>query len=221
MLDVLNTINFLPLAELEVGQHFYWELGSFKIHGQILLTSWFVIALILLAAFISSLNVQRIPSGMQNFMESVLEFIRSLTKDQIGENAPGARAWPILIQLTIDHRQDLTPQGLNQVLSAAAASGQACAKSDDFLVAMSEEAHFHLEDMSLDEMVLLVSSFAKLQSLQPILFSRVYEQVTKRPEELTPEHGQLHHAHRALQRLPGDRRFSLMRATGRVDLNLP
>ncbi|ABG51433.1 MAG: F0F1 ATP synthase subunit A [Trichodesmium sp. St16_bin4-tuft] len=85
MLDVLNTINFLPLAELEVGQHFYWELGSFKIHGQILLTSWFVIALILLAAFISSLNVQRIPSGMQNFMESVLEFIRSLTKDQIGE----------------------------------------------------------------------------------------------------------------------------------------
>ena len=86
MLDVLNTINFLPLAELEVGQHFYWELGSFKIHGQILLTSWFVIALILLAAFISSLNVEeRIPSGMQNFMESVLEFIRSLTKDQIGE----------------------------------------------------------------------------------------------------------------------------------------
>ena len=85
MLDVLNTINFLPLAELEVGQHFYWELGSFKIHVQILLTSWFVIALILLAAFISSLNVQRIPSGMQNFMESVLEFIRSLTKDQIGE----------------------------------------------------------------------------------------------------------------------------------------
>ena len=85
MLDVLNTINFLPLAELEVGQHFYWELGSFKIHGQILLTSWFVIALILLAAFISSLNVQRTPSGMQNFMEYVLEFIRSLTKDQIGE----------------------------------------------------------------------------------------------------------------------------------------
>jgi len=85
MLDVLNTMNFLPLAELEVGQHFYWELGSFKIHGQIILTSWFVIALILLAAFLSSRNVQRIPSGMQNFMESVLEFVRSLTKDQIGE----------------------------------------------------------------------------------------------------------------------------------------
>ena len=85
MLDVLNTINFLPLAELEVGQHFYWELGSLKIHGQILLTSWFVIALLLLAALVASINVQRIPSGMQNFMEYVLEFIRSLTKDQIGE----------------------------------------------------------------------------------------------------------------------------------------
>ncbi|MEM1173151.1 MAG: F0F1 ATP synthase subunit A, partial [Cyanobacteria bacterium P01_H01_bin.35] len=85
MLDVLNTINFLPLAELEVGQHFYWELGNFKIHGQILLTSWFVIALLLLAALVASINVQRIPSGMQNFMEYVLEFIRSLAKDQIGE----------------------------------------------------------------------------------------------------------------------------------------
>ncbi|MDY7007951.1 MAG: F0F1 ATP synthase subunit A [Cyanobacteriota bacterium] len=85
MLDILRTINYLPLAELEVGQHFYWELGSLKIHGQILLTSWFVIALIILAALIARANVQRIPSGMQNFMEYVLEFIRSLTKDQIGE----------------------------------------------------------------------------------------------------------------------------------------
>ena len=85
MLDVLNTINFLPLAELEVGQHFYWELGSFKIHGQILLTSWFVIAVILLAAFVSSRNVLQIPRGIQNFMVFVLEFVRSLTKDQIGE----------------------------------------------------------------------------------------------------------------------------------------
>ncbi len=85
MLDILNTINFLPLAELEVGQHFYWELGNLKIHGQILITSWVVIALIVLAALISTRNVQRIPSGMQNFMEYVLEFVRSLTKDQIGE----------------------------------------------------------------------------------------------------------------------------------------
>ena len=85
MLDVLNTIKFLSLAELEVGQHFYWELGSLKIHGQIILTSWFVIALILLAAILASRNVERIPSGIQNFMESVLEFLRSLTKDQIGE----------------------------------------------------------------------------------------------------------------------------------------
>nr|WP_293114999.1 F0F1 ATP synthase subunit A [Okeania sp. SIO1I7] len=85
MLNILHTINYLPLAELEVGQHFYWELGSLKIHGQILLTSWFVIALIVLAAFTATLKVQRIPSGMQNFMEYILEFIRSLTKDQIGE----------------------------------------------------------------------------------------------------------------------------------------
>lgn len=85
MLDVLNTINCLPLAKLEVGQHFYWELGSLKIHAQILLTSWVVIALIIFAALKATSNVERIPSGMQNFMEYVLEFLRSLAKDQIGE----------------------------------------------------------------------------------------------------------------------------------------
>lgn len=85
MLTVLNAFTLLPLANLEVGQHFYWQIGSFKLHGQIFLTSWFVISLLLIAAVLATRNVQRIPSGMQNFMEYVLEFIRNLAKDQIGE----------------------------------------------------------------------------------------------------------------------------------------
>ncbi|MEM9768346.1 MAG: F0F1 ATP synthase subunit A, partial [Cyanobacteria bacterium P01_D01_bin.71] len=43
-------IDFTPgsmlLAELEVGQHFYWEVAGLRIHGQVFLTSWFVIALL-------------------------------------------------------------------------------------------------------------------------------------------------------------------------------
>lgn len=85
MLDVLNTINSLPLAELEVGKHFYWEIGNLKVHGQILLTSWFVIAVLVIASLAASRNVQRVPSGMQNFMEYALEFIRDLAKNQLGE----------------------------------------------------------------------------------------------------------------------------------------
>lgn len=85
MLDVLNTINSLPLAELEVGKHFYWHIGNLKIHGQVLITSWFVIAVLVIASLLASRNVQRIPSGMQNLMEYALEFIRDLAKGQIGE----------------------------------------------------------------------------------------------------------------------------------------
>lgn len=91
MVDVLNVFNPLPIANLEVGQHFYWQVGSLKLHGQIFLTSWFVIGVLLIAAFLATRNIQRIPSGMQNFMEYVLEFIRNLAKDQIGEKE--YRAW--------------------------------------------------------------------------------------------------------------------------------
>jgi F-type H+-transporting ATPase subunit a len=85
MLDGLNIINSLPLAALDVGHHLYWRLGNLQIHGQVFLTSWFVIGLLLLAATAATRNVQRIPQGIQNLMEYALEYIRNLTKDQIGE----------------------------------------------------------------------------------------------------------------------------------------
>ncbi|MGH1394747.1 MAG: F0F1 ATP synthase subunit A [Trichormus sp.] len=85
MLSVLNAFNSFPLAELEVGQHFYWQLGNLKIHGQVFLTSWFVISLLVIASLAASRNPQKIPSGIQNLMEYALEFIRDLAKNQLGE----------------------------------------------------------------------------------------------------------------------------------------
>jgi F-type H+-transporting ATPase subunit a len=85
MLDGLNIINSLPLAALDVGHHLYWRLGNLQIHGQVFLTSWFVIGLLLIAAIAATRNVQRIPRGIQNLMEYALEYIRNLSKDQIGE----------------------------------------------------------------------------------------------------------------------------------------
>lgn len=85
MLAGLSIFPSLPLASLEVGQHWYWEIGNLKVHGQVFLTSWFVIALLVLASLAATQNIQRIPSGIQNFMEYVLEFLRDLTKNQLGE----------------------------------------------------------------------------------------------------------------------------------------
>lgn len=85
MLSDFNYLTFTHLANLEVGHHFYWQVGNLKLHGQVFLTSWFVITLLLVASFLATKNIQRIPGGMQNFMEYVLEFIQSLAKNQIGE----------------------------------------------------------------------------------------------------------------------------------------
>ncbi len=85
MLSVLNAFNSFYLASLEVGHHFYWHLGNLKIHGQVFLTSWFVIGLLVVASLAATRNIQRIPSGIQNFMEYALEFIRDLAKNQLGE----------------------------------------------------------------------------------------------------------------------------------------
>ncbi|MBD2615465.1 MULTISPECIES: F0F1 ATP synthase subunit A [Nostoc] len=85
MLSVLNAFNSFPLAELEVGHHFYWQLGNLKIHGQVFLTSWFVISILVVASLAATRNAQRIPKGIQNLMEYALEFIRDLAKNQLGE----------------------------------------------------------------------------------------------------------------------------------------
>lgn len=85
MLNSLTTFSLFPLAELEVGKHFYWEIAGLKMHGQVLMTSWFVIAVLIIISLLATSNVQRVPSGIQNFMEYALEFIRDLAKNQLGE----------------------------------------------------------------------------------------------------------------------------------------
>lgn len=81
----------LSLAKLEVGHHFYWYIGNLRVHGQVFITTWFVMAVLIAAAFAASRNIQRVPSGIQNLMEYALEFIRDLTKNQMGEHE--YRAW--------------------------------------------------------------------------------------------------------------------------------
>jgi len=77
---------FTLLAEAEVGKHFYWNLAGFLVHGQVLIVIWFVFAVLLLFAYLGSSNAERIPHGFQNFMESAVEFVTDIAKDQLGES---------------------------------------------------------------------------------------------------------------------------------------
>lgn len=86
LLCSINTLKRLyDISAVEVGQHFYWQIGSFQVHAQVLITSWVVIALLLVSAILIIRNLQTIPAFGQNFFEYVLEFIRDVSKTQIGE----------------------------------------------------------------------------------------------------------------------------------------
>ncbi|KAJ1256729.1 hypothetical protein BS78_K322700 [Paspalum vaginatum] len=73
------------ISVVEVGQHFYWQIGGFQIQAQVLITSWVVITILLGSIIIAVRNPQTIPTDGQNFFEYALEFIRDLSKTQIGE----------------------------------------------------------------------------------------------------------------------------------------
>jgi len=77
--------SLFSLGEVSVGQHYYWNIGSYQIHGQVLITSWFVLFIIIGLGLLGNSNLQPIPQGIQNFTEYVTEFIRDLAKTQIGE----------------------------------------------------------------------------------------------------------------------------------------
>jgi F-type H+-transporting ATPase subunit a len=75
----------LEIAEVSVGQHYYWKLGDFQLHGQVLITTWVVIAILLALSLLGNSNLKPTPDGLQNFTEYITEYIRDLAKTQIGE----------------------------------------------------------------------------------------------------------------------------------------
>jgi F-type H+-transporting ATPase subunit a len=82
---MIQTPSF-DIAELSVGQHWYWTVAGYQVHGQVLITSWFVLGVIRILSLTANRNLKETPDGLQNFTESVTEFIRDIAKTQIGED---------------------------------------------------------------------------------------------------------------------------------------
>ncbi|MFY2490422.1 F0F1 ATP synthase subunit A [Escherichia coli] len=85
----------ISLAVVSVGQHLYWKIGNYDVHGQVLITSWVVLGIIISLSLLGNLNLSIEPKGLQNFTEYITEFIRDLAKTQIGE-VEGASWVPFL-----------------------------------------------------------------------------------------------------------------------------
>jgi len=77
--------NIFDLAELSVGQHFYWEIAGYQVHGQVLITSWVVLGILAVLSLTANSNLKSTPDGLQNLTEYITEFIRDIAKTQIGE----------------------------------------------------------------------------------------------------------------------------------------
>lgn len=84
--DNFYSSTFTLLAAEAVGKHFYWNIAGFLVHGQVLLVIWFVVAVLLIFSFLGTRGADRIPHGWQNFMESALDFITDIVKNQLGES---------------------------------------------------------------------------------------------------------------------------------------
>lgn len=78
--------SFFDLTELSVGRHWYWTIFGFDVHGQVLLMTWFVFALIITLSLARNLNLKETPNDLQNLTEYITEFIRDIARTQIGED---------------------------------------------------------------------------------------------------------------------------------------
>lgn len=77
-------ISYFFLINISIGQHWYWDLGFLKCHGQVLITSWIVCFFLLIFAKSTNKKLKPIPENLQNFNEFFTEFITNITKTQIG-----------------------------------------------------------------------------------------------------------------------------------------
>lgn len=83
----MNSINTIfKIASIELGQHLYWSINGFQVHGQVLINSWIVFLIIIIVSVITTRELKIIPEWKQSFIELVTEFIRDIAKTQIGES---------------------------------------------------------------------------------------------------------------------------------------
>ena len=83
--NIINLNSLIFLSDIEVGKHLYWELNDITFHGQVIIVSSLVILLTLVFSFLGTSDKNMIPNGWQNFMESVVEFVKEIAQNQLGK----------------------------------------------------------------------------------------------------------------------------------------
>lgn len=83
---------------LHAGQHTPWHIGQWVVHGDTIMMTWVVMAILLVIGFLAARSVsQRVPGGMQNVIEMIIEAFEKLMADALGVKAK--RFAPLIITL--------------------------------------------------------------------------------------------------------------------------
>lgn len=78
-------MNTFLLSKIEVGSHLYVNFGEgLHLHGETIIVSSLVVALISLFLVLGTSNIQKVPSGLQNVLEVIFELVKSIAITQMG-----------------------------------------------------------------------------------------------------------------------------------------
>jgi F-type H+-transporting ATPase subunit a len=105
------TFRSVPQPLIEIKAETLWEIGPLPIKNT-LLTSWCVVAFIVVLAYFSGRKLKEIPSGWQNVVESVIEGIHGLVVNTAGEKNGRRFFWVIatfLIYIAVSNWFALLP----------------------------------------------------------------------------------------------------------------
>jgi F-type H+-transporting ATPase subunit a len=73
------------LSKIEVGSHFYVNFpNNFHLHGETVLVSGIVVTVLILFLVLGTSDLKKIPNGLQNVLEILYEFVKSIALTQMG-----------------------------------------------------------------------------------------------------------------------------------------
>ncbi|WP_287128541.1 F0F1 ATP synthase subunit A [Candidatus Cyanaurora vandensis] len=78
------SLSFTPLASLEVGKHWDWNIAGATIHGETIVATWLAMSIIIIIGWLGTRKLERVPSGLQGFLEYGTSFTANIAREQIG-----------------------------------------------------------------------------------------------------------------------------------------
>jgi len=72
------------LASLEVGKHWDWNIAGTVVHGETIVATWIAMSVIIVISWLGTRKLERVPGGLQGFLEYGTNFTSTIAREQIG-----------------------------------------------------------------------------------------------------------------------------------------